>query len=192
MQTAPKTSYDEGIWKKHGREEKTAAESWSRTGDGKMATRESFMRRAISIASQNVREGLGGPFGSVVVRDGEIIGEGVNRVTSSCDPTAHAEMLAIRAASAKLNNFDLSGCDIYTSCEPCPMCLSAIYWARIERMFYGNTIVEADAIGFSDEFLYKEIALSMDERKLDATRLLKDEALESFNLWAQMDDRISY
>ena len=157
-----------------------------------MTTRESFMRRAISLASQNVREGLGGPFGSVVVKDGEIIGEGTNRVTSSCDPTAHAEMLAIRAASAKLKNFDLSGCELYTSCEPCPMCLSAIYWARIERMFYGNTIVEADAIGFSDEFLYKEIALPVAKRKLDATRFLEDEALESFNLWEQMDDTISY
>ena len=157
-----------------------------------MTTRESFMRRAISLASQNVREGLGGPFGSVVVKDGEIIGEGTNRVATSCDPTAHAEMLAIRAASAKLKNFDLSGCELYTSCEPCPMCLSAIYWARIERMFYGNTIVEADAIGFSDEFLYKEIILPVHERKLDATRLLESEALESFRLWEQMDDTISY
>ena len=157
-----------------------------------METREAFMRKAISLASQNVREGLGGPFGSVVVKDGEIISEGTNRVTSSYDPTAHAEMLAIRAACAKLKNFDLSGCEIYTSCEPCPMCLSAIYWARIERMYYGNTIVEADAIGFSDEFLYKEITLPVAERKLDATRLLKDEALESFNLWSQMEDKISY
>ena len=150
------------------------------------------MRRAISLASQNVREGLGGPFGSVVVKDGEIIGEGTNRVATSCDPTAHAEMLAIRAASAKLKNFDLSGCELYTSCEPCPMCLSAIYWARIERMFYGNSIVEADAIGFSDEFLYKEIALPVHERKLEATRFLESEALESFRLWEQMDDTISY
>ena len=150
------------------------------------------MRRAISLASQNVREGLGGPFGSVVVKDGEIIGEGTNRVATSCDPTAHAEMLAIRAASAKLKNFDLSGCELYTSCEPCPMCLSAIYWARIERMFYGNSIVEADAIGFSDEFLYKEIALPVAERKLEATRFLENEALESFRLWEQMDDTISY
>ena len=157
-----------------------------------MTTRESFMRRAISLASQNVREGLGGPFGSVVVKDGEIIGEGTNRVATSCDPTAHAEMLAIRAASAKLKNFDLSGCELYTSCEPCPMCLSAIYWARIERMFYGNSIVEADAIGFSDEFLYKEIALPVHERKLEATRFLESEALESFRLWEQMDDTISY
>ena len=157
-----------------------------------MTTRESFMRRAISLASQNVREGLGGPFGSVVVKDGEIIGEGTNRVATSCDPTAHAEMLAIRAASAKLKNFDLSGCELYTSCEPCPMCLSAIYWARIDRMFYGNTIVEADAIGFSDEFLYKEIALPVAERKLEATRFLESEALESFRLWEQMDDTISY
>ena len=157
-----------------------------------MTTRESFMRRAISLASQNVREGLGGPFGSVVVKDDEIIGEGTNRVATSCDPTAHAEMLAIRAASAKLKNFDLSGCELYTSCEPCPMCLSAIYWAKIERMFYGNTIVEADAIGFSDEFLYKEITLPVHERKLDATRLLESEALESFRLWEQMDDTISY
>ena len=150
------------------------------------------MRRAISLASQNVREGLGGPFGSVVVKDGEIIGEGTNRVATSCDPTAHAEMLAIRAASAKLKNFDLSGCELYTSCEPCPMCLSAIYWARIERMFYGNSIVEADAIGFSDEFLYKEITLPVHERKLEATRFLESEALESFRLWEQMDDTISY
>ena len=150
------------------------------------------MRRAISLASQNVREGLGGPFGSVVVKDGEIIGEGTNRVATSCDPTAHAEMLAIRAASAKLKNFDLSGCELYTSCEPCPMCLSAIYWARIERMIYGNSIVEADAIGFSDEFLYKEIALPVHERKLEATRFLESEALESFRLWEQMDDTISY
>lgn len=157
-----------------------------------MATRESFMRRAIALASRNVRDGLGGPFGSVVVKEGEIIGEGTNRVTSACDPTAHAEMLAIRAACAKLKNFDLSGCEIYTSCEPCPMCLSAVYWARIERMYYGNTIVEADAIGFSDEFLYNEIALPMSERKLESTRLLKEEALESFNLWAQMEDKISY
>ena len=157
-----------------------------------MTTRESFMRRAISLASQNVREGLGGPFGSVVVKDGEIIGEGTNRVATSCDPTAHAEMLAIRAASAKLKNFDLSGCELYTSCEPCPMCLSAIYWARIDRMFYGNTIVEADAIGFSDEFLYKEIALPVAARKLEATRFLESEALESFRLWEQMDDTISY
>ena len=157
-----------------------------------MTTRESFMRRAISLASQNVREGLGGPFGSVVVKDGEIIGEGTNRVATSCDPTAHAEMLAIRAASAKLKNFDLSGCELYTSCEPCPMCLSAIYWARIERMIYGNSIVEADAIGFSDEFLYKEIALPVHERKLEATRFLESEALESFRLWEQMDDTISY
>ena len=157
-----------------------------------MTTRESFMRRAISLASQNVREGLGGPFGSVVVKDGEIIGEGTNRVATSCDPTAHAEMLAIRAASAKLKNFDLSGCELYTSCEPCPMCLSAIYWARIERMFYGNSIVEADAIGFSDKFLYKEITLPVHERKLEATRFLESEALESFRLWEQMDDTISY
>lgn len=173
-------------------EEKTPAEKWSQREMWKMTNRETFMRRAISLASQNVRDGLGGPFGSVVVKDGEIIGEGTNRVTSSCDPTAHAEMLAIRAASAKLQNFDLSGCEIFTSCEPCPMCLSAIYWAKLDRMFYGNTIVEADAIGFSDEFLYKEIALSMEERELDATRLLKDEALESFNLWTQMEDKISY
>ncbi len=150
------------------------------------------MRRAISLASQNVMDKLGGPFGSVVVKDGEIIGEGTNRVTSSCDPTAHAEMLAIRAASAKLKNFDLSGCEIYTSCEPCPMCLSAIYWAKIEHMFYGNTIVEADAIGFSDEFLYKEIALPVHERKLESTRFLENEALESFRLWEQMDNKISY
>ena len=139
-----------------------------------MTTRESFMRRAISLASQNVREGLGGPFGSVVVKDGEIIGEGTNRVATSCDPTAHAEMLAIRAASAKLKNFDLSGCELYTSCEPCPMCLSAIYWAGIERMFYGNIPSSRPMrSGLLMSIFTRKLSLPMNERKLEATRLLE-------------------
>ena len=118
------------------------------------------MREAIRLASANVENG-GGPFGAVIARGGEIIATGVNRVTANCDPTAHAEVSAIRAAAQKLGTFNLSGCDIYSSCEPCPMCLGAIYWARLDRLFYGNTKADAARIGFDDAFIYKELALPL-------------------------------
>ena len=149
------------------------------------------MREAIRLASANVDNG-GGPFGAVIARGGEIIATGVNRVTASCDPTAHAEVSAIRAAAQKLGTFNLSGCDIYSSCEPCPMCLGAIYWARLDRLFYGNTKADAARIGFDDAFIYKELALPLPERTLRAEQLLGKEALATFEAWEQKTDKTPY
>ena len=148
------------------------------------------MREAIRLASANVENG-GGPFGAVIARGGEIIA-GVNRVTANCDPTAHAEVSAIRAAAQKLGTFNLSGCDIYSSCEPCPMCLGAIYWARLDRLFYGNTKADAARIGFDDAFIYKELALPLSERTLRAEQLLGKEAIATFEAWEQKTDKTPY
>ena len=149
------------------------------------------MREAIRLASANVENG-GGPFGAVIARGGEIIATGVNRVTANCDPTAHAEVSAIRAAAQKLGTFNLSGCDIYSSCEPCPMCLGAIYWARLDRLFYGNTKADAARIGFDDAFIYKELALPLSERTLRAEQLLGKEAIVTFEAWEQKTDKTPY
>lgn len=149
------------------------------------------MRRAIELSIRNVENG-GGPFGAVIARDGEIIAEGVNRVTASHDPTAHAEVSAIRAACAKLGTFDLSGCEIYTSCEPCPMCLGAIYWAHLDRMYYGNDKRDAAGIGFDDSFIYDEMALSVTERRLFSERMLDREAIKAFEAWTEKEDKIRY
>ena len=149
------------------------------------------MREAIRLASANVENG-GGPFGAVIARGGEIIATGVNRVTANCDPTAHAEVSAIRAAAQKLGTFNLSGCDIYSSCEPCPMCLGAIYWARLDRLFYGNTKADAARIGFNDAFIYKELALPLSERTLRAEQLLGKEAIATFEAWEQKTDKTPY
>lgn len=149
------------------------------------------MRRAIELSLRNVAEG-GGPFGAVVARGGEIVAEGVNRVTAQCDPTAHAEVAAIRAAARKLGTFDLSGCDIYASCEPCPMCLGAIYWARLDRLFYAATKDDAARAGFDDAFIYRELALDPSLRRLATTRLLGDEALATFRAWEEKADRHPY
>lgn len=154
-------------------------------------TKEELMRRAIELSIRNVENG-GGPFGAVIARDGEIIAEGVNRVTASHDPTAHAEVSAIRAACAKLGTFDLSGCEIYTSCEPCPMCLGAIYWAHLERMYYGNDKRDAAGIGFDDSFIYDEMALSVTERRLSSERMLDREAIKAFEAWTEKEDKIRY
>lgn len=154
-------------------------------------THEDFMREAIALSVENVKNG-GGPFGAVIVKDGEIIARGVNRVTSNCDPTAHAEVSAIREAAAKLKRFDLSGCDIYTSCEPCPMCLGAIYWARLDRMFYGNTKTDAKNIGFDDSFIYDEIDLRIEDRRLKSQQLLPEEAIKAFEDWENNTDKIPY
>ena len=150
-----------------------------------------LMREAIRLASANVENG-GGPFGAVIARGGEIIATGVNRVTANCDPTAHAEVSAIRAAAQKLGTFNLSGCEIYSSCEPCPMCLGAIYWARLDRLFYGNTKADAARIGFDDAFIYKELALPLSERTLRAEQLLGKEALATFEAWEQKTDKTPY
>jgi tRNA(Arg) A34 adenosine deaminase TadA len=153
---------------------------------------EDFMREAIREAEAGVRAGRGGPFGCVLVRRGEIIARGHNRVTSTNDPTAHAEINAIREACRSLNRFSLEDCELYTSCEPCPMCLAAIYWARIPRFFYGNTRADAAAIGFDDESLYREVALPPDRRQIQMKPLLRDEAQQTFREWEQKPDRVRY
>jgi guanine deaminase len=150
------------------------------------------MRRAIALATENVLAGAGGPFGAVVVRDGVIIATGVNRVTATNDPTAHAEVVAIRAACKTLDSFQLHGCAVYTSCEPCPMCLAAIYWARCDAIFYGSSAADAAAAGFDDSFLYEEVKRPIDQRKIPTKRLLGDEAIESFNTWRAKTDKIEY
>lgn len=150
------------------------------------------MRRAIALSADNLRANRGGPFGAVIVRNDAIIAEGVNRVTSALDPTAHAEIVAIRAACAALQQFHLQGCEIYTSCEPCPMCLSAIYWARLERIYFANTRQDAAEIGFDDAFLYAELARADAERALPARRLLAQEARGVFDAWSRKADKIPY
>lgn len=149
------------------------------------------MRKAISLSVENVSNG-GGPFGAVIARNGEIIATGVNRVTSNCDPTAHAEVMAIRKACEALNTFDLSGCEIYASCEPCPMCLGAIYWAHLDKMYYGNTKEDAKDIGFDDSFIYDEIDLKPSDRRLSSQHILHDEAMEAFKDWSVKKDKIEY
>jgi tRNA(Arg) A34 adenosine deaminase TadA len=150
------------------------------------------MQRAIALAIDNVRSGTGGPFGALVVRDGEVIATGVNLVTTTNDPTAHAEVVAIRTACKVLGNFQLHGCVVYTSCEPCPMCLAALYWSRCDAIFYGNSAADAAAAGFDDSFLYDEIKRPVDRRKIPMKRLLANEALESFNVWRAQPDKIEY
>jgi len=153
--------------------------------------RKIFMRKAIELAVENVRQG-GGPFGAVITRNGEIVATGVNRVTARHDPTAHAEISAIRAACEKLNTFDLSGCEIYTSCEPCPMCLGAIYWAHLDKIYYGCNKDDAAAAGFDDSFIYNELSLSPDRRNKPAEILLPEEAIEAFRAWNVKTDKIAY
>ena len=152
---------------------------------------EAFMRKAIELSIENVKNG-GGPFGAVIVHGDEIIATGVNRVTANNDPTAHAEVSAIRAACEKLGTFNLEGCEIYTSCEPCPMCLGAIYWAHLDKMYYGNTKHDAAEIGFDDSFIYEEIALTPEHRRLTSYRLLGEEALKAFRLWTDKADKVEY
>jgi guanine deaminase len=150
------------------------------------------MRMAIDLATRNVTSGRGGPFGAVIVRDGEVIAAAANSVTATNDPTAHAEVNAIRAACAKLATFQLTGCDVYTSCEPCPMCLAAVYWSRCRAIYYGNTAADAAAAGFDDSFLYQEVTRPIPERSIPTVRVLGDEARESFAAWAKSTERIDY
>jgi tRNA(Arg) A34 adenosine deaminase TadA len=153
---------------------------------------EKFMKAAIDLSSAHMKQGAGGPFGAVIVKDGKIISEGWNQVTSINDPTAHAEMVAIRDACKKLSTFELKGAEIYTSCEPCPMCLSAIYWAHLDKIYYANTRVDAAAIQFDDEFLYQEIKQEIQKRKIPMEQCLHDEALKVFNDWKKKEDKIRY
>ena len=152
----------------------------------------SYMREAIKLATDSVVRGRGGPFGCVGVRRGEIVGRGSNRVTATHDPTAHAEVVAIRDACARLETFQLQDCELYTSCEPCPMCLAAIYWARIPTVFYGNDRKDAAAIGFDDDFIYQQVPLPPEQRTVAMRPLLADEARASFELWTHQADKVRY
>lgn len=152
---------------------------------------EELMQRAIALAVENVKNG-GGPFGAVIARGGEIVAEGVNRVTAAHDPTAHAEVQAIRAAAAKIGSHDLKGCDIYASCEPCPMCLGAIYWAHLDHLYFAATKSDAARAGFDDAFIYNEMPLPIHERKLPTDRITPDTAQNPFEEWAAKDDKKTY
>ena len=156
-----------------------------------MEDKKKFMAKAIEL-SINSANTIGGPFGSVIVKDNKIIAEGSNNVTSTNDPTAHGEVVAIREACKKLNTFDLSGCEIYTSCEPCPMCLSAIYWSRLDKIYYANTREDAKKIDFDDSFIYLEIPKKIDDRKIKMTQMLRDDALKAFEIWDKKVDKIKY
>lgn len=150
------------------------------------------MRKAIALATENVRGGQGGPFGAVIAKDGALIGEGINCVTRDNDPTAHAEVRAIRAACQALGVFSLQGCEIYSSCEPCPMCLAAIYWARIPTVYYGNSRKDAAAIGFDDDFIYRQIPLPAERRTVHMEALLREEAQTAFRAWSEKPDKVRY
>jgi guanine deaminase len=151
-----------------------------------------FMSRAIELSIENVRSGKGGPFAAVIVKDGRIIAEGTNCVTSTNDPTAHAEIVAIRAACKALGHFELAGCEIYTSCEPCPMCLGAIYWARPAKLYFANTAEDAAKIGFDDSLIYSEIKQPPSRRRIPTIPLMREEALAAFRAWEEKPDKIQY
>jgi tRNA(Arg) A34 adenosine deaminase TadA len=159
---------------------------------GRPVVQNAFMQRAIALALENVRAGHGGPFAALVVRDGKIIAEGTNRVTSTNDPTAHAEIVAIREACKALGDFQLAGCDIYTTCEPCPMCMGAIYWARPARVIYACTAADAAAAGFDDSLIYDELRTAHERRKIPMSQLLREEALAVFREWERKADKIRY
>ena len=151
-----------------------------------------FMREAIRLSVKNMRHGAGGPFGAVVVRKGKIVGRGWNQVTSINDPTAHAEVMAIRDACRRLKTFQLDGCELHTSCEPCPMCLSAIYWARCEKVYYANTRQDAARILFDDAAIYREVSLPIHQRRIPMKQLLRTEALKAFVEWQEKADKVEY
>ena len=155
-------------------------------------SKEAFMRRALALAAEGMNGNAGGPFGAVIVKDGRIVAEGCNRVTSTNDPTAHAEVVAIREACRALGTFDLSGAEIYASCEPCPMCLAAIYWARLARIYYANTRIDAARIGFDDEHIYREFTLPIERRAIPMERLLAGEAAAAFAAWTTKADKVRY
>jgi len=150
-----------------------------------------FMKRAIELSVESVNKG-GGPFGSVIVKDNKIIADGSNKVTLTNDPTAHGEIVAIREACKKLNNFSLNGCELYSTCEPCPMCLSAIYWARINKIYFANTREDARKIDFDDSLIYSELQKNINERKIPMIQIMRDEALKAFELWNKKKDKVKY
>ncbi|HEX4594907.1 MAG TPA: nucleoside deaminase [Bryobacteraceae bacterium] len=150
------------------------------------------MERAIALSLDNVRAGLGGPFAALVVRDGKIIATGTNMVTSSLDPTAHAEIVAIRGACQTIHGFQLRGCELYTTCEPCPMCMGAIYWARLDKVYYANTREDAARIGFDDSFIYDQLGLPVESREIPMIQIMHEQALEAFHAWEQSPTKTQY
>jgi len=150
-----------------------------------------FMKRAIELSIESVNKG-GGPFGCVIVKDEKIVSEGSNKVTSTNDPTAHGEIVAIREACKKINNFNLNGCELYSTCEPCPMCLSAIYWSRIDKIYYANTRKDAQKIDFDDSLIYLELQKNIDKRKIPMIQMMRNEALKAFELWDKKIDKVKY
>jgi guanine deaminase len=152
----------------------------------------SFMARAIELSIENVRSGRGGPFGAVIVRDGQVVGEGTNQVTTKNDPTAHAEIIAIRTAASSLKTFDLHGCEIYASCEPCAMCLGAIYWARLSRIYFAATAQDASQAGFDDSTIYSEMARPHDQRIIPMVPMMREESLAAFEAWREKPDKVAY
>ena len=169
-----------------------AAKAFQNDDENNSTDHNSFMQNAVDQAIKGVLANEGGPFGCVVIKDGQIIGSGNNRVTSTNDPTAHAEVIAIREACKSLNSFQLEDCIIYTSCEPCPMCLGAIYWARPKKVYYGCTKSDAAKIGFDDDFIYKELELKNNERSIVFEQLDREKAIKAFEAWEKKDDRIEY
>lgn len=153
---------------------------------------EKFMRMAIELSEYNVQQGQGGPFGAVIVKDGMVVARSANKVVQQNDPTAHAEISAIRLACQEMETFNLEGCVIYTSCEPCPMCLGAIYWARIDHIYYANNKTDAAAIGFDDHFIYEEIARKNEDRKVPIVQLLRDDAQVAFKMWEKSEIKNEY
>ncbi|MTI33539.1 nucleoside deaminase [Xanthovirga aplysinae] len=151
-----------------------------------------FMEKAIRLSLENMRKGLGGPFGAVIVKDNKIIAEGYNQVTANNDPTAHAEIVAIRKACSILGTFVLKGCEIYSSCEPCPMCLGAIYWAKPDKVYFGGTRQDAHLAGFDDSAIYRELTKSLSERKIPMIQIMRDEALMAFHEWVEKKDKLKY
>ena len=151
-----------------------------------------FMREAIALSQENMEKNAGGPFGAVIVKNGEIVGRWRNKVTSTNDPTAHAEMVAIRDACQNLKTFELNWCELYTSCEPCPMCLGAIYWARFDKVYYGNTKEDAANIDFDDQYIYEELDRHLNKRNLPMQQLLREEAIKVFQKWAEKEDKVLY
>ena len=150
-----------------------------------------FLKRAIDLSVESIKKG-GGPFGCIIIKNGEIISEGSNKVTLTNDPTAHGEIVAIRNACKKINNFNLSGCELYSTCEPCPMCLSAIYWARIEKIYYANTREDAKKIDFDDSLIYSELQKNINKRKIPMIQMMRNEALKAFELWDKKKDKVKY
>ncbi|MFZ3230942.1 MAG: nucleoside deaminase [Pseudobdellovibrio sp.] len=151
-----------------------------------------FLKKTVDLSRKNMYENIGGPFGAIIIKDGKIIAEGSNQVTSTNDPTAHAEMVAIRKACQNLQTFDLSGCEIYSSCEPCPMCLSAIYWARLEKIYFANSRQDAANIGFDDDFIYQEIPKNIESRKISCIHVDSEDAKNVFQEWQNKIDKIEY